>query len=102
MDVPEADLDLILHMSLPIGSSVLMGSDTTGAFGPPPEVGGNFSLSVTTDSMKQCDELFARLSEGGTVIMPMEKTFWGSYFGRFTDKFGINWMISFEMSAHQA
>ena len=44
MDVPEADLDLILHMSLPIGSSVLMGSDTTGAFGPPPEVGGNFSL----------------------------------------------------------
>ena len=52
--------------------------------------------------MKQCDELFARLSEGGRLIMPMEKTFWGSYFGRFTDKFGINWMISFEMSAHQA
>ncbi len=102
MGVPEADMDLILHLSLPIGSSVLMGSDTTSAFGPPPEVGGNFSLSVTADSMKQCDELFASLSEGGAVIMPMAKTFWGSYFGRFTDKFGINWMISFEMSAHQA
>ncbi len=96
LGVPESEQDRILHMSLPTGSSVLMGSDSTCAFGPPPKAGDNFSLSITPDSREQCDELFARLSAGGSDIQPMQDQFWGAYFGRFTDKFGINWMINFE------
>ena len=57
--------------------------------------GNNFSISISTDSKGEADRLFNGLSAGGTVTMPMNKTFWGGYFGMFTDKFGINWMVSF-------
>jgi PhnB protein len=57
--------------------------------------GNNFSLSLTVYSKEETDRLFNGLSAGGTVTMPLADTFWGDYFGMFTDKFGINWMISF-------
>ena len=101
LNIPDEEKDLIMHMSLPIGSSVLMGSDTSLAFGPPPVMGGNFSLSVAADSREQCDELFAALSDGASDVMPMQDQFWGAYFGRLTDKFGINWMISFDATEQQ-
>lgn len=96
MGIPEEEKDRLMHVSLPIGSNVLMGSDTSHIFGPTPVVGGNYSISVAADSREQCDELFAGLSAGGSDIMPLQDQFWGSYFGRLTDKFGINWMISFD------
>ena len=58
--------------------------------------GNNFSVSINADSKEEADNLFNGLSAGGTVIMPMEKTFWGAYFGMFTDKFGIHWMVNFD------
>ena len=70
MNVPEAELDRIMHVSLPIGSSVLMGSDSCSAFGPPPVPGSNFGISIAGESREHCDEVFATLSEGGTVKMP--------------------------------
>ena len=82
-----------MHVSLPIGSGVLMGSDR-GSFGPPIVTGNNFSLSVAPDSKEEADSLFAKLSDGGQVTMPMQDMFWGSYYGMCTDKFGINWMIN--------
>ena len=97
MSVPEAEKDRIMHVSLPIGSSVLMGSDSCSSFGPAPVVGSNFSISIVGQSKEHCDETFAKLSEGGTVKMPMAETFWGAYFGMWTDKLGINWMINFEL-----
>ena len=97
MDVPEAELDRIMHVSLPIGSSVLMGSDSCSAFGPPPVVGSNFGISIAGESREHCDEVFARLSEGGTVKMPMQETFWGAWFGSWTDRFGVSWMINYEL-----
>ena len=54
------------------------------------------SMLMTFESREEADKLFKGLSEGGVVIMPMENTFWGAYFGMFTDKFGINWMINFD------
>ena len=57
--------------------------------------GNNISLSITADSKEQADQLFKSLSEGGKVSMPMDTTFWGSYFGMCSDRFDINWMISF-------
>ena len=91
MTPSEADKDRIMHVSLGIGSTVLMGSDTS--HGDSVEHGDDFSLSVTMDDADDCDDLLARLSEGGTVTMPMEQQFWGAYFGMCTDRFGINWMV---------
>ena len=93
-EVPAAERDLIMHVSLPIGSGVLMGSDSS-SFGPPLTTGNNFSLSIAPDSKEEADALFAKLSDGGQVTMPMQDQFWGAYFGSCTDKFGVNWMINY-------
>lgn len=88
--------DRIMHISLPISNeTTLMGSDTGGEWAPKLHVGNNFSLSINTDTMEEADRLFIGLSADGKITMPMGKTFWGDYFGMFTDKFEVNWMISF-------
>ncbi len=99
MGVPEDEQDRIMHVSFPIGSSVLMGSDTVTGFGPPGVKGDNFSVSCATQSREETDELFAKISEGGTVTMPLADMFWGSYFGSCTDKFGIKWQFNWEQGA---
>ena len=96
MDVPDDELGDIMHVSFPIGSSVLMGSDMPSGFGPPVQMGNNFSISYTTESKEQTDDLFAKISEGGTVNMPPADMFWGSYFGSCTDKFGVNWQFNYD------
>ncbi len=96
MDVPDDELGDIMHVSYPIGSSVLMGSDMPSGFGPPVQMGNNFSISYQTESKEQTDDLFAKISEGGTVSMPPADMFWGSYFGSCTDKFGVNWQFNYD------
>lgn len=94
--VDSNDAERIMHVSLPISKeTVLMGSDTGGEWASNFSQGNNFSISINADSKTEADKLFNGLSAGGNVTMPMNKTFWGDYFGMFTDKFGINWMISF-------
>ncbi len=93
-EFPENEKGLIMHVSLPVGDSMLMGSDTSSAFGPLAVTGTNFSISIDVESNARADELFAQLSEGGSVKMPMADTFWGSYFGLCTDQYGVSWMIS--------
>jgi PhnB protein len=84
----------LMHVSLPVGKGPeLMGSDSTSAYGDV-AIGGNFSISVNADDEKDADRIFNGLSAGGKVVMPMQKVFWGSYFGMLTDKFGIQWMVS--------
>ena len=86
----------IMHVSLPISKeTILMASDST-SFSGDVTFGNNFSVSINADSKEEADKLFNGLSTGGNIIMPMEKTFWGAYFGMFTDKFGINWMVNFD------
>ena len=97
MDVPDAQKHLVMHVSLPIGGGVLMGSDA-GPQAPTLNAGNNFSLSVATGGKDESDALLAKLSAGGAVTMPMGETFWGAYFGMCTDKFGINWMVVYEMT----
>lgn len=94
MPIPEAERDNIMHVSLPVGDSVLMGSDHPSFFGPPPVAGNNFSATLDVGSRAEADALFAKLSEGGAVEMEMADMFWGSYFGSCRDKFGIGWQIS--------
>ena len=102
-DIPEGQENYVMHVSLPIGDeTVLMGSDTSEEFGNPVKAGNNFSISVNCNSREESDKLFDGLSEDGEVIMPMNETFWGSYFGMLTDKFGIQWMVSFELVEEQS
>lgn len=93
--VSEEDKNKIMHISLPIGISTLMGSDVGGEWAPTFLQGNNFSISITADSKEEADRLFKELADGGQITMPLESTFWGDYFGMLTDKFGINWMLSF-------
>jgi PhnB protein len=87
----------IMHVSLPISKeTIIMGSDTGGEWAANYKQGNNFSISITTDSREEADKYFKGLSSGGTVTMPMNETFWGDYFGMFTDKFGVQWMVSFD------
>ncbi|MGO4772167.1 VOC family protein [Flavobacterium sp. W22_SRS_FK3] len=91
----EEDANRIMHVSLPIGNTILMGSDSHPKYGDV-GFGDNFSISINTESTEEADRLFNGLSAGGKVEMPMNKTFWGAYFGMFKDKFGINWMVNFD------
>lgn len=91
------DGNKIMHVSLMISKeTALMGSDTVGEWAPSYKQGNNFSVSINTDTKEEAERLFNGLSQGGTVTMPLDKTFWSELFGMFTDKFGINWMVSLE------
>lgn len=94
--VPEADKKKVMHVSLPTGSSVLMGSDNGEQYEASFVKGNNFSVSINADSKEEAGQLFCGLSAGGQVTMPMSDTFWGAYFGMFTDKFGVNWMVNYD------
>jgi PhnB protein len=98
MTVPDNEKNLVMHVSLPISKeTALMGSDATAGSGAV-RFGNNFSVSIDTASKEEADRFFNGLSKGGIVIMQMQNTFWGAYFGMFTDKFGVNWMVNFDMS----
>lgn len=95
------DAEKIMHISLPISKeTVLMGSDIGGELASSYTQGNNFSVAINTDSKEQADSMFSGHSTGGVITMPMNDTFWGDYFGMFTDKFGINWMVSFNANPH--
>jgi len=97
MKMSEADGEKIMHISLPISKeTMLMGSDTGGEWAQGYQQGNNFSISVTADSREEADRLYNALAAGGQATMPMSNTFWGSYFGMLTDRFGINWMMSYD------
>ncbi|SFB28004.1 PhnB protein [Flavobacterium swingsii] len=92
----EADANRVMHVSLPIGKeTILMGSDSNSQSGDV-QFGHNISISINAESTAEADKLFNGLSAGGSITMAMNKTFWGAYFGMFTDKFGIDWMVNFD------
>ncbi len=99
MQIPDGENENVMHVSLPIGNSVLMGSDVPSGHGSRLNVGNNFAISYASSSREETDNLFARISEGGEVTMPLMDTFWGAYFGSCTDKFGINWQFNCEQQS---
>lgn len=95
--VPENEQEKIMHVALPIGEgNTLMASDNVASRGSATVEGTNLYISITTESEEETTNLFNKLSAGGKVEAPLEKTFWGSYFGMFTDKFGVKWMVDYE------
>lgn len=91
----DKDKEAIIHIALPIGVDLLMGSDCVEQFGQKLIKGNNNYISVFPESREEADRLFYALSEGGNVEMPIENQFWGDYYGSFTDKFGICWAINY-------
>lgn len=89
------DQEKIMHVALPIGGNILMGTDVTDPM-PASTFGSGISLSVDAGSEEEAHALFNSLSAGGTVAMALEKMFWGALFGMATDKFGIQWMVNYD------
>ena len=93
-DMAEEDKNRIMHIALPIdGGGMLMATDSLDSVGQKLKVGNNFYISLSPDTRDEADRIFNGLSEGGKVEMPMSDMFWG-YFGSFTDKFGVQWMLN--------
>lgn len=87
----------IMHINLPISNeTILLGSDNIeGKYGKV-VFGNNIALSINTASVSEADHIFNALAVGGTISMPLEKTFWNAYFGMLTDQFGIQWLVNYD------
>ena len=93
----EQEKEGIMHVSLPIGNGhILMATDVIPSLGHAKAEGNNIYLSIGADSKEEADHLFNGLSAGGDIEMPLQDTFWGAYFGMFTDKFGVKWMVNYD------
>ena len=89
--------DSIMHSTMRVGTSTLMLSDD-----PSPDSSsgeGKISLAIGLDDTEQARRIFEKLAEGGSVIMPLQKTYWAEGFGMLTDQFGIRWMVNCEAPA---
>lgn len=91
-EIPLEAKDKIMHAYLQKGSAVLMASDST------PDravtVGTNFWVNLDCESVQEIEKFFSALSDGASITMPLQGTFWAARFGMLTDKFGINWMFN--------
>lgn len=96
--VSESEANKIINIGLPIGKSdILMASDVAEQFMEQELITGNrYTISISAESKEEADRLFNGLSEGGKIEMPIAESPWGSYFGMFADKYGIQWMIDFD------
>jgi len=96
--ISESEANKIMHIALPIGkNSVLMGNDTPEFLGKHNENETRSKISIRTESKEEADKLFNGLSAGGIVEMPIAESPWGSYFGMFRDKYGIEWIVEFDL-----
>ncbi len=98
-ELPENDRNKIMHMSLPITKEVVLhGTDALKSMGQNLTQGNNFYIMLEVESKEEAQKYYNALSVGGKDEMPLQDTFWGAYFGSFTDKFGVQWMIDFEQT----
>ena len=94
--VAENEANKIMHIALPIGATILMANDVPEILGKVNENENRSKISVSAESKEEADKIFNGLSAGGTVEMPIADSPWGSYFGMFRDKYGIEWMVDFD------
>lgn len=88
--------DKIMHIALPIGKNVLMANDVPEIMGRTNENENRSKISISAESKEEADKLFNGLSAGGHIEFPLGDSPWGSYFGMFRDKYGIEWMVDFD------
>lgn len=95
-NISESEKNKIMHIALPIGKNVLMGNDVPEFMGRVNENENRSKISIGAESREEADKLFNGLSAGGNIEMPIGDSSWGSYFGMFRDKYGIEWMVDFD------
>ncbi len=96
--VAEKEADKIMHIALPIGKSMLMGNDVPEILGPTNENENRSKIVISAASKEEADRLFNGLSAGGQIEMPIADSPWGTYFGMFRDKYGIEWMVDVDLN----
>ena len=94
--VAENEANKIMHIALPIGKNVLMGNDVPERMGRVNENENRSKISISAESKEEADRVFEGLTTGGNIEVPMGESPWGSYFGMFRDKYGIEWMVDFD------
>ncbi len=94
--VTEHEANKIMHIALPIGNSMLMANDVPEILGRTNENENRSKIVISAESKEEADKLFNGLSVGGQIEMPISDSPWGSYFGMFRDKYGIEWMVDFD------
>ena len=93
---------MVLHVELPIlGGHILMGTDAPKELGFTLTKGNNMHICLEPKTRNEADRLFTELSAGGNITMPMADMFFGAYFGKFSDKYGINWMINYQTETNE-
>ncbi|WP_395062339.1 VOC family protein [Flavobacterium sp.] len=97
--IDEKEENKIMHIALPIGNNTLMANDVPAILGITNENENRSKIAVSAESREEADKLFIGLSAGGTIEMPIQDSPWGSYFGMFRDKYGIEWMIDFDSNS---
>lgn len=91
-NVPAEHANKVMHAHLDAGGGTLLLSD--GIMGPPNTHGDGMCVCLQYDGRADVDRHFAALSEGGTVLEPLQDTFWGARFGLLVDRFGVHWMFN--------
>ena len=94
--VAEIEANKIMHIALPIGKNMLMANDVPEIMGRTNENENRSKIVISAESKEEADKLFNGLSAGGQIEMPIADSPWGSYFGMFRDKYGIEWMVDFD------
>lgn len=94
--ISEKEANKIMHIALPIGKSILMANDVPEILGRTNENENRSKIVISAESKEEADKLFNGLSAGGQIEMPIADSPWGSYFGMFRDRYGIEWMVDFD------
>lgn len=93
----DSDKQKIMHVSLAIGAgTMIMATDALESMGQTLTIGNNYYICISPDSEEEAEKIFNGLSVGGKIEMELQKTFWGAYYGSFSDKFGVQWMVNYD------
>ena len=98
--VAEDEANKIMRITLPIGENTLIANDVPEILGRVNENENRSKISVSVKSREEADRIFAGLSADGTVEMPMDESPWGTYFGMFRDKYGIEWTVEHSLATN--
>jgi PhnB protein len=93
--VPENEENKILRITLPIGENILIANDVPESLGPVNEQENRSKIAVSAESRTEADRIFTGLTVDGAIEMPMGDSPWGTYFGMFRDKYGIEWTVEY-------
>ena len=98
VEISESDMNKIMHISLPLTKdTILMASDCVESMNQKVNVGDNNYICLSPESKQEADKIYEKLAQDGEIEMPLADAPWGSYFASFKDKFGVCWMIDYEL-----